>query len=326
VNVRTLWVASIAVGLSLALAGCNGSGSGEDGANKASGGEDATFYWISHSSASDPFWIGAAAGANQAAEDMGVTVKTSFHNGDVAAEKEAMNAAIAAGADGIAVASPKDGALIEETQKAKDAGIPVVFFNSDDVATGRDAFVGADLQAAGSTWAQYLVDNDLVQSGDSVWMPVEVPGATYQTEEEKGIKAVFEPLDISYEVFNASGDPAQSLQNMTDYLTANHADVDAIIGMGDMVMSNIVRSFDSAGIEAGSIPVVGWGNTNETAQAVADGYVNAAVWQFPDAQGYMPIALLRQAAAGIAIGFDVPTTALYDADEAEKFVELTTKD
>jgi simple sugar transport system substrate-binding protein len=71
--------------------------------------------------------------------------------------------------------------------------------------------------------------------------------------------------------------------------------------------------------------VVGWGNTKETATAVAEGYVNAAMWQYPDAQGYTPIALLKMAADGVAIGFDVPTMSLYEPDQAQRFVEATSK-
>jgi simple sugar transport system substrate-binding protein len=304
----------------LGVTACDSNDSSND--SGTSGGSQ-TFYWINHGSASDPFWIGAAKGATQAGKDLGVSVKESFHDGDVAAEKEAIQAAIAADADGIAVSSPKDGALVDDVQKAKDAGIPVVFFNTDDKTTGRDAYVGADLEGVGVQWAQYLVDNDLVQSGDNVWMPVEVPGATYQTEEEKGIKSVLDPIGVTAEVFNASSDPAQSLANMTDYLTANADKVDAVIGMGDLVMGNIEKAFTTANISAGDVPVVGWGNTNDTAQAVKDGYVNAATWQFPDAQGYLPIALLKQATDGFAIGFDVPTQSLYEESDAQKFIDLT---
>lgn len=319
---KTTIVASLAAALLVTLTACSGS-DGAAGSDSSAGGE--TFYWISHGSASDPFWVSAAAGATQAGKDLGVSVKQSFHGGDVAAEKEAFNSAIAAKADGIAVASPKVGALADEVKKAQDAGIPVVFFNSDDPATGRDAYVGGNLEQVGTSWAQYLVDNDLVKEGDSVWMPVEVPGASYQTQEEAGIKSVFDPLGIDYTVFNASDDPAESQQNMTSFISANADKIDAIIGLGDMVMSNIPEAFKTAGVEAGSIPVVGWGNTNETAMAVSDGVVNAATWQYPQSQGYLPIVLLKQASDGMAVGFDVPTTALYEKDGAQKFIDLTSK-
>ena len=97
---------------------------------------------------------------------------------------------------------------------------------------------------------------------------------------------------------------------MTDHLTANSADVDAIIGLGDLVMATIEPAFDAAGVAPGSIPVVGWGGTGETAQAVKDGYVNAAIWGYPDASGYDSIVLLNKAANGLSIGYDVPTQTL----------------
>lgn len=293
-----------------------------DAAQAASG---KTFYWLSHSSSTDPFWISAVAGANQAAKDLGVTVHTSFANSDVAVEKENFQAAIAAGATGIAVSSPKDGALKAEVAAALAKHIPVVFFNSDDPATGRAAYVGANLKAAGVMWAQYLVDKKLVKKGNTVWLPVEAPGATYQTEETSGISSVFTPLGIKYKVFNASADPAKSLSNMTDYLTVNKSKVNAIIGLGDMVMGNIQKAFTTARIKPGSIPVVGWGNTNETAKAVLAGYVKAALWQFPESQGYEPIVLLNQASEGMAIGFDITTSALYDKSNAKRFADATAK-
>ena len=46
--------------------------------------EAKTFYWISHGSPADPVWTYFLAGANMWAKDTGQTVKTSFHNGDVA--------------------------------------------------------------------------------------------------------------------------------------------------------------------------------------------------------------------------------------------------
>ena len=46
-----------------------------------------TFFWISHGSPADPVWTYFLAGANMWAKDSGQTVKTSFHNGDVASQQ-----------------------------------------------------------------------------------------------------------------------------------------------------------------------------------------------------------------------------------------------
>jgi simple sugar transport system substrate-binding protein len=284
-----------------------------------------TFYWISHGSAGYPIWVYAINGANAAGKALGVNVRTSFHNNDVASQKEAFSAAIAANADGIATSSPQDGALKDEVALAKSKGIPVVFFNTDDPTTGRLAFVGANLFQAGYQWAKYLVDNKMVKKGDKVWMPVEVPGATYQTAETAGIASVFDPMGVKYEIFDAGTDPAQMISRMTDYLAAHGKEIAAMIGLGDNVAGATKQVFNAVGWKPGRIPVVGWGNSVETATGVMEGYVNAASWQYPDSQGFDPIVLLYMIKNNMAIGYDVTTLALYDKSNAAAYLDLAKK-
>ena len=143
------------------------------------------------------------------AKDTGQTVKTSFHNGDVPSQQEAIRAAIAAKADAIVTTSPDPGSLVDVVKEARAAGIPVINFNTPDPKVNFNAYVGGDLLVVGKAWAQYLVDHKLVKSGDFVWMPVEVPGASYGVEEEKGIDAVFKPLNINWEVTDETLDQAE---------------------------------------------------------------------------------------------------------------------
>ena len=278
------------------------------------------FFLLSHGGPTDPFWVDWNAGATAACEQLDVTCNISFSNGDFAAQKEAFNAAIAAQPAGIATTAAQPGLWVEEVPAAQAEGIPVVFFNTDDPATGRDAYVGADLQGVGRMWANYLVDKGFVKSGDLVFMPVEVPGASYQTLETEGIASVFDPLGISYEVFDAGTDPAGVIAAMSDYLVANQPA--AIIGLGDMVAASIRPVFEQNDIAAGEIPAVGWGNSLATAEAVRDGYVNAAAWQFPSAQGFMPVALLKLAAEGEPIGYDIVTLSLYEASTVQPIIDL----
>jgi simple sugar transport system substrate-binding protein len=281
-----------------------------------------TYYWISHGSPADPVWTYFLAGAEQWAEDTGQTVNTSFHNGDVASHQEAVRAAISAGADGIVTTSPDPGSLVEVAGEAVEAGIPIINFNTPDPTAPFDAYVGGDNVVFGRNWAQYLVDKGLVKSGDFVWMPVEVPGATYGVQEEEGIKSVFEPLGITYEVTDATLDQAEIITRMSDYLTANRDKVKAIIGLGDLVTGSIKRVFDQVGVAPGEIPVVGWGNSLDTTQEVLTGYVNAAQWQDPQATSYVALSLAAMEASGIPAGFDVITGALYEKDQAQLYDDI----
>lgn len=281
-----------------------------------------TFYWISHGSPADPVWTYFLAGAKQWAQDTGNTVNTSFHSGDVPAHQEAVRAAIAAKADGIVSSSPDPGSLVAVVKEAKEAGIPIININTPDPTAGFDAYVGGDLVQVGQRWAQYLVDKGLVKSGDFVWMPVEVPGATYGVQEEEGVASVFKPLNVTWEVTDNTLDQAEVITRMSDYLTANRGKIKAIIGLGDMVTGSIKRVFDQVGVAPGEIPVVGWGNSLDTTQEVLQGYVNAGMWQDPQATSYVGLSLAAMAASGIPPGFDVITGALYEKDKAQLYDDI----
>ena len=284
--------------------------------------EAKTFYWISHGSPADPVWTYFLSGAQQWSQDTGHEVNTSFHNGDVASHQEAVRAAIAAGADGIVSSSPDPGSLVQVAKEANEANIPIINMNTPDPTASFDAYVGGDLVTTGRQWAQYLVDKGHVKSGDFVWMPVEVPGATYGVQEEQGVASVFEPLGITWEVTDATLDQAEVISRMVDYMTANGDKIDAIIGLGDLVTGSIKRVFDQAGFAPGDIPVVGWGNSLDTTREVLSGYVNAAMWQDPLAISYMALSLASMAASGIPPGFDVITGALYEADKAQIYDDI----
>ncbi len=87
-----------------------------------------TYYWISHGSPADPVWTYFLAGAKLRADDTGNKVNTSFHNGDVPAQQEAVRAAISAGATGIVTTSPDPGSLVQVVKEANAANIPIINF------------------------------------------------------------------------------------------------------------------------------------------------------------------------------------------------------
>jgi simple sugar transport system substrate-binding protein len=281
-----------------------------------------TLYWISHGGPADPVWTYFLQGAEQWAKSTGQTVNTSFHNGDVPSQQEAIRAAIAAKADAIVTTSPDPGSLVEIVKEAKAANIPLINFNTPDPSANFQAYVGTDLIVVGKGWAQYLVDKGFVKQGDFVWMPVEVPGASYGVEEEKGIKQVFEPLGITWEVTETTLDQAEAITRMSDYLSANRDKIKAIIGLGDLATGSIKRVFDQVGVKPGELPVIGWGNSLDTTAEVMEGYVNAAQWQDPQATSYVALTLALMATDGIPPKFNVITGALYEKDSAQIYADV----
>lgn len=281
-----------------------------------------TLYWISHGGPADPVWTYFLQGAELWEKSTGNTVKTSFHNGDVPSQQEAIRSAIAAKADAICTTSPDPGSLVDIVKEAKTANVPLLNFNTPDPSAHFQAYVGTDLITVGKGWAQYMVDKGGLKKGDFVWMPVEVPGASYGVEEEKGIKQVFEPLGITYEITETTLDQAEVITRMSDYLSANRSKIKGIIGLGDLATGSIKRVFDQVGVKAGEIPVVGWGNSLDTTSEVTEGYVNAAQWQDPQATSYLCLSLALMATDGVPPAFNVITGALYEKDTADVYAKV----
>ena len=293
-----------------------------------------TFYWISHGSPADPVWTFFLDGATQWEADTGNVVNTSFWSSDVPTQQEAVLAAITAGADGIVTSSPDPGSLIELAAQANAAGIPIININTPDPDASFDAYVGTVNQQNGRIWAQYLLDNGYVAEGGFVWLPVESPGDTYETQATEGIKEIFDPLGIEVEVTDNTLDQAEIITRMSDYVTGNRDRIDAVIGLGDLVTGSVARVWDQVGLAPGDIPVVGWGNSPETAQEILDGYVMAAMWQEPQWTSYTALSLAAAAASGIPVpqssstdaapGFDIIVGTLYEADTAQTYLDLLT--
>ena len=153
--------------------------------------EAKTFYWISHGSPADPVWTYFLAGAKQWAQGH------RQHRQHLVPQRRR---AVAAGGDARRHrrqgrrhrhdAAPIRAAWSRSSRRRRR---PTSRSSTSTRPTRRpsfDAYVGGDYVAFGKHWAQYLVDKKLVKKGDFVWMPVEVPGATYGVQEEEGITSV----------------------------------------------------------------------------------------------------------------------------------------
>src|SRR5207247_1987934 len=89
---------------------------------------------------------------------------TGSENSNVSQMVNAMNTAIASGADGIAVALIDLHAFNGPTEAALSKGIPVVAYNADAPTNKRLSYIGQDLKLAGELMGVRIVK--AVGSGD----------------------------------------------------------------------------------------------------------------------------------------------------------------
>ena len=132
---KTLRVLAVVAAASAALAACSSQGGAPASQPAAGGGggggtgQSYTIAMITHEAAGDSFWDKIRAGAEQAAKDTGVTLKYS-NDQDSGQEATLVQNAIDSKVDGIAVTLAYPDAVGPAAQKAIQAGIPVVAFNS----------------------------------------------------------------------------------------------------------------------------------------------------------------------------------------------------
>jgi simple sugar transport system substrate-binding protein len=171
--------------LAAALAACGKSSddnsSSNDGAAASKGGAGNfpptpkyKFVFVNHVT-TNPFFTPTQYGI----EDASALVNTTFQwtgskTADVSEMVNAMNAAISAKADGIAVCLVDQKAFNAPTTKALDAGIPVVSYNADTTGNDRLAYIGQDLFLSGVEMGKRIVE--LVGSG-KVGLFIATPGS-----------------------------------------------------------------------------------------------------------------------------------------------------
>src|SRR3954467_12072524 len=110
----------LAVG-AVVFAGCGG---GDDGGGAAKDSvsltqkRDITIAMVTHGDGGS-FWSVAKKGAEQAAKDMGVTLKYTESNNDPQAQAQMIDAAVSEKVDGLAVSAPNPDAIKGSLDKAK---------------------------------------------------------------------------------------------------------------------------------------------------------------------------------------------------------------
>ncbi len=109
--------------------------------------EPVNVTFIIYTAPGDPFWQPVIKGAEEAAKDRNVNVDIQYADSDPVKQNNLMETAIANKVDGIAVVNWLPGAFTDNIAKAREAGIGVVTFDTNDPdpnATVSQAYVGQD--------------------------------------------------------------------------------------------------------------------------------------------------------------------------------------
>ena len=253
--------------------------------------EPVTVTFIIYTPPGDPFWNPVIQGAEEAAKDRNVELDIQYADSDPVKQNNLIETAISNEVDGIALVNWIPNAFTDNIAKARDAGIAVVTFDTDDpdpTATRSQAYVGQDFFAAGQRIAQKMIDSGGLKAGDHVVAPVEDPDAFYGTERYRGIKAVLDAAGITSEKLDATGTMATALTRISQYLVGR-GDTKAVIGLGSVTTEVAPQAVAEAGIE---IPVGGFDLSPAIVDSIIAGKTVATVDSGAYYEGYMPVVML----------------------------------
>ncbi len=164
------------------------------------------------------------AGMKDAAASIGSHIQVELQGPaewDASLEARAVDQVVAKNPTGILVASADETTLNSSIQKALDAGIPVIGFDSDAADSGRLAYVGTDNYDFGATAARSMAE---MLGGEGEVAVCMVPGAIAQEERAEGFKNWLEENAPGIKVvseLNDEGDVAKSETVCTALLQSN---------------------------------------------------------------------------------------------------------
>ncbi len=277
-------------GAALAAAGIAGFGSlGVGGLGAAAAAEFPKhdkwkFVFINHVT-TNPFFVPTQYGIQDACQLLGCDSQWAGSQNSVAAEMvNAMNAAVAGKADAIAVCLVDPVAFNRPIQRAMEAGIPVFSYNADAPQSGRLAYVGQDLYAAGVRMGERIAG---LVDGGKVVLFISTPGQLNIQPRIDGAQDAIKKAgkSIAVEVIATGPTVDEELSKIKAYYIG-HPDVKgmfAVDGGSTQGISELMREQKLAakGVHGGGFDLLPRTLTN-----IRDGHLDFTIDQQPYLQGF----------------------------------------
>ena len=249
----------------------------------------------------DQHWVSVDAGAQKAAEELGVTYQwMAPDKKDDAQQIERVNNAIAAGADAIVIAANGPDAVTAALEEAQAEGIKIVYVDSPANLEAEATF-STDNEAAGKLAGEEML-KELEAQGiteGSIGI-VNVNASTDSAlKREAGFRSAFEGTDFELlETQYGEGDAAKSQDIADNYITQG---VVGIFGTNEGSTVGVGNAIKGAG---GGVIGVGFDKSDAILSLIEDGSLLCAMAQNPDVMGYEGV----KAAVAAVKGEELPET------------------
>ncbi|MCS7062342.1 MAG: sugar-binding protein [Anaerolineae bacterium] len=284
-----------------------------------------TFVW-SPKAVNNPVFDVARRGAEDRAKELGITVEwIGPESADAQKQAELLDAAIARKVDGMGISCNDPDALKPVIDRAMDAGIPVITWDSDSPNSKRITFYSLDNEAAARKGAEIMIDLLKDSQNKTYAILTGVPGAQNLEARIKAFREVADPGGLQWVATDPCYDDIQKgVEVLENRMTAN-PDLAGYFMAGAWPLFGNIEAMPKfkAAAERG-MKTVAWDILENELKLLKQGLVHALIGQKFYGWGYDAVGILYDIVANkkqfppfVDTGFDLVTTP----EEADKFLK-----
>jgi ribose transport system substrate-binding protein len=302
---RLIGAAIALTALTASLAGCaTPSDSGDAGSADAK-----PYIAIISKGFQHQFWQAVKAGAEQAAEEFGVeiTFEGPDTEADVDQQIQMLQTALDKSPSAIGFAALDSQAAGPLLQQAKDAGIPVIAFDSGVDSDIPLTTASTDNLAAAAEAAKHMAEA-INHEGKVALVVHDQTSVTGQERRDGFVKYMednepnIEIVDIQY----GGGDQAKSA-DLAKAIIAAHPDLKGLYGSNEGSAIGVVQAVKELGIDPVNLAVVGFDSGKAQMDAIRDGLMLGAITQNPVGIGYETVKAAVEALDGKSLPKTIDT-------------------
>ena len=245
------------------------------------------------------FWQSIHAGAEKAAQELGVTVawRGPLREDDRDSQVSEVENAVARGVNGIALAPLDDSALVAPVSAAMKRGIPVVIFDSGLKGEDWVSFVATDNDIGGRLAGEHMVK--LLNGKGRIVDLRHAEGHDSTTPREEGfLKAVQQsPGRVLTSVNQYGGVDVEGAYKKSESVLSTLKNPDGTLAVDGIFTPNESSTFAMLRVLqdngwAGKVRFIGFDASDNLVKAMRDRYIDGLVLQDPVKMGYLGVKTL----------------------------------
>lgn len=327
--IRVSVLASVTLASMLALAGCKRDAPSA-GKDTASSGDKPLRIAVIPKGTTHEFWKSVHAGAVKASRELGAEIvwKGPLKEDDLKQQIDLVQSFTAQGVSGIVLAPLNDKALVASVRAAKNAGIPVVIFDSDLASDDYVSFVATDNKAAGRLGCKHLADK-AKDKGSALVLRYQEGSASTHHREEGCLEALREAGMTVASDNQYGGATTETAHKASESLLLAHGAADGkvagIFTPNESTTFGMLLALDKAGLSS-KVGFVGFDASDKLLRGVESGAIEGLVLQDPFNMGDLAVRTMVSHLKGgkvdkrIDTGSKLLTKANKDQPEMKRLV------